>query len=275
VTTVVKLGGAVDPGQACADVASLARTGHRMVLVHGACADIGRLARRLRVPQRRLVAPDGVTSRYTDAPTLEVAVLALAGARKPSLISALVSEGVAAIGLTGLDAGLVRARRAGALRAMRDGRRVIVRDNHSGRVTAVKAPLLRQLLDLGLVPVLSPPALAEDGRPVNVNADRLAAAVAAALGADALVLVTNAPGVLADPGDPRTALPTYAVPATGPPDAFVGEGMALKLIAAREALRGGVRDVRVTAGTVEHPVRGALAGAGTRITVDELRAVSA
>jgi [amino group carrier protein]-L-2-aminoadipate/L-glutamate 6-kinase len=275
--TVVKCGGAagVSTDHVCADVAELVRRGDQVVLAHGGSAEIERLATGLGVPQRRLVAPDGVSARYTDAATLEVVTLALAGAVKPRLVAALGAQGVAAIGLTGLDGGLLLARRKRAHRAVLDGRLVVVRDNHSGRVAGVNERLLRTLLAEELVPVVSPPALAEDGAPVNVDADRAAAAVAAALGATRLVLLTGAPGVLRDAADESSALEVCPIPSTGRPPQWAHGGMALKLVAAREALEGGVPEVVVADGRVERPVLDALEGAGTRIVLEAEAAVTA
>jgi [amino group carrier protein]-L-2-aminoadipate 6-kinase len=266
---VVKCGGnaAVDPESVCVDVAQLHRAGHPIILVHGGSADIDRLADRLGVITRRLVAPDGVSARYTDQATLEVVTLALAGAVQPRLTAALARAGARAVGLTGLDGPVLRARRKKAHRALVDGRTVMVRDSHSGRVTDVDTSLLLTLLTEGVIPVLAPPALAEDGRPVNVDADRTAAAVAAAMSACALVLLTGAPGVLRDPADETSILPECAL-GDGPPP-FVGGGMGLKLVAAREALAGGVRQVVVADGRGPSSVRRALAGAGTRVVLAE------
>jgi acetylglutamate/LysW-gamma-L-alpha-aminoadipate kinase len=266
--TVVKCGGneAVALDAVCADLARLHHAGHRVILVHGGSAEIERLADRLGVPSRRLVAPDGVPARYTDDAMLEVVTLALAGAVKTRLTAALAVAGVTAVGLTGLDGGLLVARRQGAHRALVDGRRVMVRDNHSGRVVRINAVLLRSLHAAGIVPVISPPALAEDGRPVNTNADRAAAAVAVAVAAPRLVLLTGAPGVLADPGDDASLLPRLQLAPTGPPP-YLGGGMGLKLIAAREALAGGVPEVLIADGRRPRPLSEALAGAGTRVTL--------
>jgi len=263
---VVKCGGnaAVDPAAVCADVAALTRAGERIVLVHGGSADIDRLTGRLGLPVRSMVSPDGVTARHTDDATLEVVLLALAGAVKPRLVAALAAAGAPAVGLTGADGGLLRARRKVAHRAVVDGRRVVVRDDHSGRIAEVGVGLLRTLLDAGLVPVVSPPALAEDGRFVNVDADRVAAAIAVALGAGTLVLLTGAPGVLADPAAEDSVFDVCELPESGRPD-YAGGGMALKLVAAREALAGGVACVLVADGRPAAPVRAALAGAGTLI----------
>lgn len=268
--TVVKCGGTVGVARECicADVAELARAGHRLVLAHGGSADIDQLAARLAVPRRRLVAPDGVVTRYTDDAMLEVVTLALAGAAKPRLVASLAVLGVQAIGLTGLDGGLLLARRKRAHRSVSDGRLVVVRDNHSGHIIAVNEGLLRTLVDAELLPVVSPPALAEDGTAVNVDADRAAAAVAAALGATTLVLLTAAPGVLKDPTDESSKLEECSVPASGRLPDWARGGMALKLVGAREALKGGVGRVIIADGRVEQPLLAARAGLGTRIELE-------
>lgn len=266
--TVVKCSGnpAVDTAGICAGVAGLAADGQSVLLVHGGSGEIARLAGRLGVRQRRLVSPDRVSTRYTDPATLEVVVLALAGAVKPGLVAELARLGVPSVGLTGLDGGMLRARRKSAVRSVVDGRTTLVRDNLSGRVTEVSTELVGTLLRSGYVPVVSPPAIDEHGQPVNVDADRVAAALAAALGADRLLLLTGAPGVLADPDDEGSLLDTYEVPASGAPGAFAGGGMALKLIAAREALAGGVASVRIADGRIPDSVGRALAGSGTTVT---------
>lgn len=264
---VVKCGGnaAVDPGAVCREVAAIALAGRAVVLVHGGSGDIERLAARLGVPQRIQVAPDGVPARHTDEATLEVVTMALAGVVKPRLVAALNACGVPAVGLTGLDGGLLRARRKAPQRAVEDGRRVLVRDNRAGIVERVEADLLRLLLRQGLLPVVSPPALAGDGTAVNVNADRAAAAVAAALAATELVLLTGAPGLLRDPADERSLLRRCVVPPDGSPPVHARGGMALKLVAARDALLAGVARVRIADGRDAGRIRAALAGAGTEV----------
>ncbi|MEQ4304359.1 acetylglutamate kinase [Plantactinospora sp. B6F1] len=256
--------GTADVAAICADVGALTGAGRRVVLVHGGSVDIAGLAGRLGVPQRQLLAPDGSVGRYTDAATLEVTVLALAGAAKPRLLVGLLRAGVPAVGLTGLDAGLLRARRVAAHRAILDGRRVVVRDDHAGRLVGARPELLTHLVHAGYVPVVSPPALGEDGQPLNVNADRAAAAIAVALRASALVLLTGAPGVLADAADESTLRRVVPVGA-GPPPPGATDGMAVKLLAARSAVEAGIPSVQIADARVPAPVTAALAGAGSRI----------
>ncbi|GHE47334.1 acetylglutamate kinase [Streptomyces longispororuber] len=267
---VVKCGGnaAVRSEEICADVAAAHRGGRQVILVHGGSADIDGLAERLGVPSRRLVAPDGVSTRYTDERTLEVVQLALAGSVKPRLLTELRARGVDAVGLTGLDAGLLVAARKPAQRALVGGRRVVVRDDHSGRIVDVNGDLLATLLTAGLLPVVSPPAMDRDGRVVNTDADRAAAAVAGAVRASTLVLLTGASGVLADRHDERSVLPVCRVPRRGTPPVVTG-GMGIKLVAAREALLAGARRVLIADGRRPHPVREALAGSGTEVLLEE------
>lgn len=248
---VVKSGGTIDPEAVCAD---LARHGGRAVVVHGGAAEIGRLAGELGVPQRTLVSPQGQSSRYTDPGMLDVLTLAMTGRMKPRFLYGLNRAGLRAVGLTGLDAGLLRARRNPAQRAVIDGRTVVVRDDHSGRIVGVATDLLDALLRLGYTPVLSPPATGEDGTPLNVDADRVAAAVAAALRADRLVFLTGAAGVLREAADESTVLPRLPLPATGPVPYAATGGMRRKLLAARDALLNGVTEVIIADGRASRPV---------------------
>jgi acetylglutamate/LysW-gamma-L-alpha-aminoadipate kinase len=107
-----------------------------------------------------------------------------------------------------------------------------------------------------------------DGQAVNVDADRAAAAVAAAVHADELVLLTGAAGVQSAPDDPASTMSEVAVAPSGSPPRWARGGMALKLVAAREALAGGVRRVIVADGRSRKPVREALDGSGTRVTIE-------
>jgi acetylglutamate/LysW-gamma-L-alpha-aminoadipate kinase len=263
--TVIKCGGsdAISIAQICADVAKLRAAGERAVLVHGGAGDIDRLAAQLGVVPRTTVSPAGLESRYTDAAMLDAMVLAMTGRVKPRLLAALATAGVPAVGLTGLDAGMITAARKKARRAVRDGRAMIVRGDRSGRITAVDPTVLRVLLDAGLTPVVSPPAGDPGGAPLNVDADRLAAAAAAALGACRLVLLTAAPGVLRDARDERSVLSRCELPDETLLARAASGGMRRKLIAADEALRGGVPEVRIADGRVPEPVSAAMAGAGT------------
>jgi acetylglutamate/LysW-gamma-L-alpha-aminoadipate kinase len=258
---VVKCGGSVasDVQAISEDIALIVTAGTPVIVVHGGSADIETLRVRLGLPDRRLIAPDGASTRYTDAATLELVSLALCGLTRPRLVTALNVAGLQAVGLSGL---VLRAHRKLVHRAVVAGRTVLVRDNHAGRISAVDRDLLLTLLRAGLVPVLSPPAIAEDGRPVNVDADRVAAAVAAAVGASTLLMLTGAPGLLRDPADESSTVTSLAI-GSGTLPGFATGGMRMKLVAAREALDQGVRRVVIGDGRVAAPAQQALAGQGS------------
>jgi acetylglutamate/LysW-gamma-L-alpha-aminoadipate kinase len=252
--TVVKCGGELDPRSVCADVARLRARGERVILVHGGAPEISRLASELGVPARTLLSPSGLTSRHTDLEMLDVITMAMTGRAKPRLLRALAAHGVRAVGLTGLDGGLLLARRKTAQRSIVDGRLVLVRDDYSGRVVKVADDVLRLLLEGGFTPVVSPPAAAEDGHPLNVDADRAAAAIAAAMAADRLLLLTAAPGVLTELSDESSVLPRCMLAADGPSPYAATGGMHRKIVAAREALVGGVPEVIIGDGRTPQPL---------------------
>ncbi|GAB3886116.1 hypothetical protein GCM10029964_049880 [Kibdelosporangium lantanae] len=136
----------------------------------------------------------------------------------------------------------------------------VVRDDLTGRVVEISPELLTVLLSAGFIPVLSPPVWGGEGS-LNVDADRLAAAVATALKAHTLVVLTDRPGVLRDPADPGSVMSTVDS------DDGVTGGMRQKLLAGREALAGGVERVVISDGLRTGPLRAALTGAGSTIGV--------
>jgi [amino group carrier protein]-L-2-aminoadipate 6-kinase len=240
----------------------LARRGD-FVLVHGGSQEIDRLGAAIGRPPVHYTSPSGVVSRRCDPAQLETVVLALAGKVQTELVAGLVARGARAIGLSGVDGRLVVARRKTGARAIVDGRVVRLADDLSGSVEQVDGDLLRGLISLALAPVVGPPAVTADGQVVNVDADAVAAAVAGALRAEALVLLTNVPGLLRDPHDPTTVVADVPRDGFATALALAGGRMKKKLLAAREALRAGVPRVVIGPSDGDTPVAAALGGTGT------------
>lgn len=262
---VVKAGGAagVNLMAICSDVAAFVEEGEQVILVHGGSNEADQLAERLGHKPRFLTSVTGVRSRYTDLATLDVLTMAMAGRIKPLVVTQLLRSGVKAIGLTGIDAALVQARRKTALKAVVDNRIQIIRDDLTGHITQVNTDLLEMLLSLGYVPVISPPAIDAAVGPLNVDADRMAAAIAAAMHAEDLVILSNVPGVLRDITDVTSLVERVTADHIDECLALTQGRMRLKVIAAREALAGGVRRVILADGRCPSPVRQALAEKGT------------
>ena len=260
-TIVVKVGGA--EGNAVDPV--LDELAHRsdFVLVHGGSAEVDRLGETLGRPSQYYTSPSGVVSRRSDPAHLEVVVLALAGKVQTELVRGLARRGARAVGLSGVDGGILRARRKEGARAVIDGRTVRLKDDFAGTVESVGVDLLRLLLAAGFAPVLGPPAITADGEVVNVDADRAAARVAVALHAEALVLLTNVPGLLRDPADPASRIPHLSVSEADSALDYAKGRMRKKLLAAREAVEGGVGRAVIAPSARADPVGRALAGDGT------------
>jgi [amino group carrier protein]-L-2-aminoadipate 6-kinase len=260
-TLVVKLGGAI--GNALAPVVADLVGRSDFVLVHGGSDEVDRLGEALGRPAEYYTSPSGVVSRRSTAAHLEVVVLALAGQVQTGIVAELGRHGIRSVGLSGVDDRLLLAHRKEGVRAVVDGRTVRLADDLSGTVERVNDRLLRLLLTAGIAPVVGPPAVTESGEVVNVDADRVAARVAVALGAETLLLLTNVAGLFRDPNDPSTLIarvPRAEVDAILP----VAQGrMRKKVIAARDALEGGVARVVIAPSGVSEPIRGALAGHGT------------
>jgi len=262
---VIKLGGREgnDDGNVVADLRGLGS----FVLVHGGSSAVDALGAAMGHPARYVTSPEGFVSRYTDAVAVDLVVMAMAGQINVRLVSRLQASGVPAVGLSGVDGRLLVGRRKSALRIRDQGKVKIIRDDRSGIVESVNTSLLRTLMEAGYVPVVSPPILEPDtGLPLNADADRIAAKIAVAMRADALVLLTNVPGLLRDPSEPRSLVPRLSRDEI--PAAIVAAegGMKKKLLASREALEGGVPFVVIADSRVRDPVRSALQGHGTVIT---------
>lgn len=257
----VKIGGAsgVAAGPVCRDIAGLVAEGWRVAVVHGGSHEVDAFAERCGMAVRTLTSPSGYQSRYTDAAMLDLVVAAIAGSVNAGIVQHLFRAGVRALGLSGLDAQLVRARRKPALR-MRDGGRIrVVRDDFSGRIEHVDADVLHTIFAAGWTPVIAPPSMTDEAEIVNVDADRVAAAVAVALASEALVILSNVPGILADPADPATLVRHLRGKEIADWEGRVKGRMKTKVAAARGALAGGVGSVVIADSRMDEPLRQALA----------------
>ncbi len=266
-TVIVKIGGAraVEPAGALADVARQVEAGQDVVVVHGGSTAVDDALEAMGVEPEYVETPGGVVGRFTDAETMDVFTMALPGLVNTDLVVGLRTEGVDAVGLSGVDGGLLTGPRKSAIRVVEDGTRKIRRGDHSGTIEAVDAGLLETLLADGRTPVVSPPMLAEEGLAVNTDADRAAAAVAAALGGT-LVSLTDVAGVYADPDDPTTLIERVETPADYERLADAAEGfMERKVMAATEALEGGAGEVVVADANADEPISSALDGGGTHV----------
>lgn len=257
---VLKLGGGfgIEHGPTLADLAARVARGERWILVHGASDAANRLAEAEGYPARTLITPGGHTSRYTDARTLAI-FCAAAAAVNETLTRALSALGVAAVSL---PEAIIRAERKTAIRALVNGRQVMVRDDYSGSITGVDAARLSALLAEGFTPVVAPIAAGGELGSLNVDGDRAAAAIAAALGAETLIILSNVPGLLREVADPGSLIPSFSRADLPRYESFAAGRMKKKLLAAQEA---GAARVILADARIDQPLTMALAGGDTHI----------
>ncbi len=265
---VIKIGGSdgIDLEAVCDDVAFLVHDGVPIVLVHGGSAELGRVAEALGHPSRFVTSPSGYTSRLTDRRTLEIFEMVYCGSTNKGLVERLQQRGVDAVGLSGLDGRIWRGARKKAIRAVEGGKTRIVRDTWTGTVEQVNVDLLDTLLERGLLPVLTPPAVSHDGEAMNVDGDRAAARTAAALGAQTLCLLSNVPGLLREVSDETSLIEALSRDSVEEARHHARGRMRIKLLGAEEALTGGVDRVVIGDARGPDPIRRALGGAGTVIS---------
>ena len=265
---VVKIGGSqgVALDHVCTDVADLVKQGQAVIVVHGGSAETNVISEQLGHPPRFVTNVQGFTSRYTDRQTLEIFAMVTNGKINTMLVETLQKAGVNAFGLSGLDGRMMVAKRKDAIRIVENGRQRILRDDFTGKIETVNGDLLKSLVGMGFIPVISPLAISPEGEGLNVDADRAAAYVAGAVGADQLVILTNVPGLLRHFPDESSLITNLPKAGLEQALSFAEGRMKKKVLGASEALDLGVAKVVFADGRIEHPLTGALAGQGTVIS---------
>lgn len=242
-TIVVKYGGAAMKDstlkdKVMRDIVFLSCVGLRPVLVHGGGPEINSWLDKLGIePQFN----NGL--RVTDAATMDVVEMVLVGRVNKEIVSLINRAGGSAVGLCGMDGNLIKARPEGR-----------VGIGFVGEVTSMDVKILESLVSNGYIPVVSSVAADETGQAYNINADTVAGELAAALGAEKLILLTDTPGILNDYKDPSTLLYKLDIQeareliATG----VVGGGMIPKVNCCVRSLAQGVRAAHIIDGRIPH-----------------------
>ena len=264
---VVKVGGSlgIDYDALCEDVASLWKEGKKLILIHGGSAETNRVAEALGHPPQFVTSPSGYTSRFTDRQTLEIFEMVYCGKMNKGIVERLQKHGVNAVGLSGLDGRIFEGKHKNKVRSVENGKVKILRGDHTGTVENVNTHLLELLLDNGYLPVLTPPGSSYEGVAVNVDGDRASAAVATAMKAEALLLLSNIPGLLRNFPDESSLITDIPASDVDTYMDFAKDRMKKKVLGAAEAVQGGVGKVIFGDARVEKPVRQALGGAGTTV----------
>ncbi|MDJ0737846.1 MAG: acetylglutamate kinase [Nostocaceae cyanobacterium] len=242
-TVVVKYGGAAMKDstlkdKVMRDLVFLSCVGLRPILVHGGGPEINSWLDKLGIePQFK----NGL--RVTDAPTMDVVEMVLVGRVNKEIVSLINQAGGAAVGMCGKDGNLITARPQG-----QEGIGFV------GEVSSVNTKVLETLVNNGYIPVVSSVAADEKGQPYNINADTVAGEIAAALGAQKLILLTDTPGILKDYKDPSTLIPKVDIQEARQliTDGVVAGGMIPKVNCCVRSLAQGVKATHIIDGRIPH-----------------------
>ena len=269
-TFVVKAGGGVFADAAAVrglieQIAILHYFGVRVVFVHGGGPQLTEITEKLGVPTRMVQG-----RRVTDQKAIDATSMVLNGLINTQLLALCREMNIDAVGVSGVDAGLVRAHKRAPVK-IDSGETVDY--GYVGDIDAIDPSVLNKLLDNGLMPIVSPVSADDNGTLLNINGDTVAAAIGAALDAEKLMLCTGAPGILADVNDPSSIISYTDLAGLKKlrEEKKIVDGMLPKAKAIEDAIRGGVRRVHVM--SYKSP-EGILAevftneGAGTLIVAD-------
>ncbi len=242
--------------QVMEDIALLWLIGVKVVLVHGGGPEISDVMKKF---GKEAVFVDGL--RVTDKETVDIVQMVLAGKVNKSLVTLLQKKGGHAVGLSGMDGGLIEAK-------VKDERLGYV-----GQITKIRPQPITDLLEKNYIPVISTVASDRDGNSYNINGDTAAAYIAGALGAERLIMMTDIAGILRDKEAPATLIPqlTISEAKTLYEEGVISGGMIPKVDCCIEAIHKGVKNVIIMDGRVPHSILMEILtdeGAGTMVTGD-------
>ena len=253
----IKIGGSVVDEMhesTISDIKDVARY-ESIIIVHGGGKAVTRTCEKMGKEPRFVTSPSGIKSRYTDKETADIFTMVMSGGVNKEIVRLLQKNGINAVGISGADAGLIRAQRKKRLLIINEkGRKQAIDGGYTGKISKVNSGFIKTMLGQGIIPVISPVALSEEYEMLNVDGDRAAANVAGATGCDKVLFVTNVDGLMFD-----DKLVTY-MSKQDAQDAMpkIGPGMEKKVLASTEALEMGVRTALIASGKRKNPISSAI-----------------
>jgi acetylglutamate kinase len=272
-TIVIKFGGNAMTDEAlknsfARDIVLLKQVGVNPVVVHGGGPQIGKLLEKIGKESKFI---DGM--RVTDSETMDVVEMVLGGLVNKSIVNLINHNGGQAVGLTGKDGSMIRARKMEMTRDVSEPMAAELKEpeiidlGHVGEVTTIDPSIVKVLDEGNFIPVIAPIGVGEDSASYNINADLVAGKMACVLGAEKLLLLTNTPGILDKQGNILTGLDGKKVNELIA-DGTIAGGMLPKVRCALDAVHSGVKTAHIIDGRVDHAVLLELltdAGVGTLI----------
>ena len=234
------------------------------LVVLGANALRDQLGQRLGQEKVQLISVSGYSSVFSDADAVDLIMMAYSGLSNRRFVEMCQKAGVNAVGLTGLDGGLIQGRRNRGIKVRENGKTMIKRD-FSGKPVEVNVDLLTTMLAKDYRPVLSIPIIDEAGFAINSENDDIVAVLQGALNADKVIQLIEAPGFLENKDDEASVLKALPASELKEREVSVEGRMKRKMLALGRLFDAGAAEVIIADGRVAHPVHDALAGKGTSI----------
>lgn len=260
---IIKIGGGESINIA-GIVADLANLTEKVIVVHGANAVRDKLAADLLAPKKTITSVSGYTSVSSDEAAIDIMMMAYAGLRNKRIVELCQQRGVNAVGLSGLDGKVIQGRRNQGIRVREGGKLKIVRD-FSGKPQSVNTALLQLLLDQGYVPVLCVPIIDENNFAINSENDDIVNKLQEAFHAQKIIQLIEAPGFLDDKDNPDSLVKRITRTELHRREEQVEGRMKRKMLALRKLFEAGATTVIISDGRTEHPIKDALSGKGTLI----------
>ncbi len=246
-------------------VSDLAEFNERYLVVHGANAARDELAEKLGTPKKVLTSISGYASVYSDETMIDNIMMAYGGLKNKRIVELCHQKGINAVGLTGIDGAIVRGKRNPGIRVQEGTKRKIIRD-FSGKPQEINTGLLNLLLDNGYVPFLTIPIIDENNFAINSENDDIVGVIQRAFSADKVIQLIEAPGFLDDKSDPDSLVKTISHQELFDREEKVDGRMKRKIMAIRNLLDGGAKEVIISDGRTDNPIKDALEGKGTVIS---------
>ncbi len=254
---VVKLGGSIIHDLNPSTIPDIKNVFARekLVLVHGGGKEVTDTAFKLGKEQNFVISPGGVKSRYTDRETAEIYTMVMAGKINKVIVKMFLEQGIKAVGISGIDGGLMRASRKKRLLILNDkGRKMAIEGGFTGKISGVDPLLLNIIANNGFLPIVSPVAFSDEFDFLNVDGDRAAANIAAGIGANKVIFLTNVEGLILD----HSIVSHMSLAEAKAIIPSIGFGLEKKVLACTEALEMGVEEAIIGSGKVAAPVSAAL-----------------
>jgi [amino group carrier protein]-L-2-aminoadipate 6-kinase len=250
---VLKIGGSIVDGLHSTTFQDIKRISenNELILVHGGGKEVTNTANKLGKEQKFIISPGGVKSRYTDKETAEIYTMVMSGKINKAIVGMLLRTGIKAVGISGIDGGILKAERKKKLMIINEkGRKMVIDGGYTGRINSVDPSLLNILIGKGYVPVVSPLALSNEFDFLNVDGDRAAAYIAGGVKSHSIIFITNVNGLILD----EKLVTNMTYEQAKPVISRIGFGMQKKVLACTEALEMGVKEAIIASGQIENPI---------------------